>query len=207
VERQGFGGRRSAAAGHAVPVCAAVLQGGCRPKRNLGGADCQPLATSRRTGCGVTGRLLPPGLHRYGDVRRGDWVETGGVQVTADLIDRFADLTGDRFAIHMSDQAARDLGFTSRVAHGLLVLALVDGLKNQCPAQFDAVASLGWEWDFLRPVVVGDTLRATLTVKGRRKTGKPTRGILRLEVVVIRGAGEVVQSGRNLLMVRREPKP
>ncbi|WP_363262176.1 MaoC/PaaZ C-terminal domain-containing protein [Mesorhizobium sp.] len=46
--------------------------------------------------------------------------------------------TRDRFEIHMSDEAALRHGFPASVAHGLLVLSLVDGLKNNAVARFRA---------------------------------------------------------------------
>jgi 3-hydroxybutyryl-CoA dehydratase len=158
-----------------------------------------------RDGCRMTdpdqGRLLPPGTWGFHDLRLGDRVQTAAVTVTAALVDRFADLTGDRFAIHMDDVAARAMGFRARVAHGLLVLSLIDGLKNQAAAQFDAVASLHWSWDFSAPVLVGDRISATLTVQSLRPTKSPGRGIVRLGVRVVNQDGAVVQSGHNLLMV------
>jgi acyl dehydratase len=147
--------------------------------------------------------LLAPGHRGFDEVALGDRVETEALTVTPQMIDAFADLTGDRFEIHMTDQAAQRHGFAARVAHGLLVLSLVDGLKNQTQAQFRAVASLGWEWRFCQPVLSGDTLRAVLTVVEKRTTRRPDRGILRLQVQVTNQAGIAVQEGHNLLMVYR----
>lgn len=149
----------------------------------------------------MTGRLLPAGRYRFADLQAGDWIETDKIVVSEALIDRFADLTADRFAIHMSDTAAKELGFPRRVAHGLLVLSLVDGLKNQAPAELAAIASLGWEWRFRKPVLAGDEISATLTVVSKRLTRDPSRGIVVLDVDVRSGAGELVQSGRNQLMM------
>jgi len=83
------------------------------------------------------------------------------------------------------------------------VLSLIDGLKNQCPAQFRAVASLGWDWTFRAPVLCDDTVQATLTVVEKRPTSRLDRGILRLEVTALNQRAEVVQRGHNLLMVYR----
>lgn len=149
------------------------------------------------------GRLLPAAHYRFDAIDVGDRVETGKATVTAEAIDAFAALSGDRFIIHMDDAAARSYGFPRRVAHGLLVLSLVDGLKNAAPAQFDAIASLGWDWRFARPVLVGDTVQATITVTGKKRTKKLDRGILELDVSVRNQSGEIVQNGTNLLMVRR----
>ena len=148
-------------------------------------------------------RLLPPGLYGYDAVTPGDRVETGSVAVTEAAIDAFAALTGDRFEIHMSAEGAVRHGFPARVAHGLLVLSLVDGLKNQAAAQFHALASLGWEWTFRRPVFAGDVIRATITVEARRATANPARGILTLAVTVANQKDEVVQRGTNQLMAYR----
>lgn len=90
-----------------------------------------------------------------------------------------------------------------RVAHGLLVLSLIDGLKNQCPAEFRAVASLGWDKSFRAPVLASDTTNATLAVAEKRPTSRPERGILRIEVLVTNQRGQKVQAGHNLLMVCR----
>ena len=148
-------------------------------------------------------RLLAPGHYGFNDVELEDRVETAALTVTPGIIEAFAELTGDRFEIHLSDAAAQRHGFAARVAHGLLVLSLIDGLKNQCPAQFRAVASLGWDWSFSAPVLCNDLISAALTVVEKRPTSRPDRGILRLQVIAVNQHGEVVQQGHNLLMVYR----
>ncbi len=148
-------------------------------------------------------RLLAPGRHGLDAVAPGDRIVTGRHVLTAADIDGFAALSGDRFEIHMSDAAARDYGFPGRVAHGLLVLSLIDGLKNQAPAQFDAIASLGWTWSFRHPVLIGDTIGATITVAEKRGVTKPDRGILTLAFEVTNQHGETVQDGTNQLLTYR----
>ena len=148
-------------------------------------------------------RSLPDGRYGYAALLKGDTVDSASVEVTADAIDTFAELTGDRFEIHMDDDAARRHGFSGRVAHGLLVLSLVDGLKNQCGAQFDAIASLGWDWTFSGPIFIGDHIKAKITVIKIRPTSNPERGILTLEFDVTNQNGDTVQKGINKLMVYR----
>ena len=149
------------------------------------------------------GRRLLPGIYGYGDVGIGDHLETGSCTVSAEMIDRFAELSGDRFEIHMDEAAALRRGFPARVAHGLLVLSLVDGLKNQAPATFDAIASLGWTWHVRAPVLAGDTISATLRIIGMRETKNPEYGILTIAFSVTNQNGETVQDGENRLMVFR----
>lgn len=151
----------------------------------------------------MTGRRLEAGCYGFDQIEIGDWIQTDTAMVTAKAIDVFADLTGDRFEIHMDDAAARDKGFAGRVAHGLLVLSLVDGLKNQAEAQFDAVASLGWDWTFSRPVSIGDVISAQIHIIGKRLTRDTRRGILTLEFRVTNQNDQIVQRGQNQLMVHR----
>lgn len=138
----------------------------------------------------------------YEDAPVGLSFETDGMVITEAHIVQFAGLSGDFFALHMDDAFARDLGFEGRVAHGLLGLILVDGLKNRAARQFEAVASLSWQWNFRKPLYPGDRIHGRLTVAEKRTTKRPDRGIVTLQVEVVNGKGEVVQEGTNLLMVR-----
>ena len=149
------------------------------------------------------GRELAPGLYFHDDLAPGDRFRTGGIVVTESHVVGFAGLAGDFFGVHMDDVFARGLGFPGRVAHGLLVLALVDGLKNRTAVQLAAVASLGWEWSFAAPVMIGDRIAAELVVAATRPTKRADRGIVRLEVSVRNQAGTQVQRGVNTLMMRR----
>jgi acyl dehydratase len=138
----------------------------------------------------------------YEDAAVGLSFETGGMVVTESHIVAFAGLSGDFFDLHMDDEFAKSLGFRGRVAHGLLGLVLVDGLKNRAERRFAAVASLGWRWNFRRPLYAGDRIYGRLSVTGKRRTKRGDRGILSLRVEVLNGQGEVLQEGTNLLMVR-----
>lgn len=147
--------------------------------------------------------MLTAGTYFFEDIEVGDVIETAALTITVDHIDRFADLTGDRFEIHMSEEGATKHGFPKRVAHGLLILSLVDGLKNQAAAQFAAVASLGWEWRFVGPVLPGDTIRVRMKITGKRETKRADRGIITIAFDVVNQEETTVQSGINTLMVRR----
>lgn len=146
-------------------------------------------------------RCLPAGLFGFNDIAPGDVVETGSVAVTTAIIEQFAEMTGDRFEIHMSDEAATRHGFAARVAHGLLVLSLIDGLKNQAPAQFKAQASLGWDWNFQAPVIAGDKISATMEVRAIKPVSARDRAVVTLEVDARNQSGVTVQRGTNRLMV------
>ena len=148
-------------------------------------------------------RQLPPGSYGAADLEPGDRIDCGSEVVTAEAIDTFADLTGDRFEIHMSDAAARRHGFPSRVAHGLLVLSLIDGLKNRAPAQFRARASLGWTWRFVAPVLAGDALTVAITIEAIEPARREDQAVLTLAFDVINQVGRTVQTGSNRLLAYR----
>lgn len=149
----------------------------------------------------MTGRCLPAGLHGHTALQIGDRIETGEAVITASMIDQFADLSGDHFALHLNDDAARALGFPRRVAHGLLVLSVIDGLKNTAPAQLRAVASLGWDIRFSAPVLVHARLKAAFTIDAIRPARDGQRGVVTLGVVACQQDGTVVQRGSTTLMM------
>lgn len=146
-------------------------------------------------------RWLTAGLYGHAELRVGDRIQAGSVLVTTGMIDRFADLSGDRFALHMDDAAAKALGFPRRVAHGLLVLSLIDGLKNTAPAQLRAVASLGWDIRFRAPVLAEDTISAVFEVAALRPARDGGRGILTLAVEARNQQGQTIQQGTTTLMM------
>jgi 3-hydroxybutyryl-CoA dehydratase len=141
----------------------------------------------------------------YEDTALGERFSTGGILVTEAHVMGFAGLTGDFFDLHVDDEFARGLGFPGRVAHGILGLAIVDGLKNRAETRFRAVASLGWNWKFTRPILIGDRIHAEIEITGRRETRRADRGILVLAFQVKNQRGEVVQEGTNEMMVLRRP--
>ncbi len=138
----------------------------------------------------------------YEDVEVPLRFETGGIDVTEAHIVQFAGLSGDFFDLHMDDRFAQSLGFPRRVAHGLLCLALLDGLKNRATRRFASVASLNWNWNFRAPVFAGDRLSAVVVVTAKRLTSRGDRGVLTLRFEACNQDGAVVQEGTNLLLVR-----
>lgn len=151
----------------------------------------------------------PPRLatdERYwDDVAEGEQGETPPVVVTKDMIAAFADLTGDHTPVHVDEAFAKASHFGGLVAHGLFGLALADGLKTRGSLQFPPGASLGWTWDFLKPIHVGDTLTVRYRIGAMRPTKKPDWGIVTLPSELVNQKGEVVQKGEHKLMILRRP--
>ena len=148
------------------------------------------------------GRALPAGEYWFEDLQAGDHYETGKIVVTESHIVAFAGLSGDFFDIHMDDEFAKAQGFPARVAHGILGLALTDGLKNRAAVRLMAVASLGWNWKFSAPIFAGDRIGAALRVAGTRLSSKG-QGIVTLAIEVSNQAGGIVQEGETTLILRK----
>ena len=142
--------------------------------------------------------------YKFEQVNIGDWYETDKLEVTTQHIDGFAKLSGDEFEIHMNAQAAKDAGFNDRVAHGILIMGLADGLKNQAQTRFEAIATRAWSWDFQGPVECGDTIYARIQITNKKKTSKKGKGVLELEFAIINQHQTIVQKGINTLLVKCE---
>lgn len=140
----------------------------------------------------------------FDQIQVGDEYISPGVTVTNYHVMAFAGLSMDFFELHTNDEFARETIFGRRVAHGLLGLALADGLKNRSDFQVHAIASLGWTWEFTGPIFIDDTIHVRLRVLDKRASrSKPDRGVVVLGLEVINQRGEVVQKGENRLMVER----
>jgi acyl dehydratase len=87
-----------------------------------------------------------------------DWRE-----VTQEMINQFADLTGDRQWIHVDVERAKDESpFGATVAHGNLTLSLIDGLRKDLSEWSGFKLGVNYGWNKVRfpaPVVVGARLR------------------------------------------------
>ncbi len=149
-------------------------------------------------------RKLGAGEYWYDDLQRGDFYATDSVEMTAAQITAFAELSGDFFDVHMSDEFAQAQGFPSRIAHGLLVLSLIDGLKNRAAVKLMAVASLGWDWKFKGAVVAGDRIAARIRVVGKRVSSRG-HGIVSLALTATKHGGQVVHEGETTLIMRHRP--
>ena len=152
-----------------------------------------------------TGRRLPPGDYWFEDLQVGDWFETGHIVVTEAHIVNFAGISGDFFDVHMDDDFARAQGFPARIAHGLLGLALTDGLKNRASVRIMVTASLGWNWRFTGPILAGDRIGARVTVLEKRLSSKGQQ-TLTLHLEVKQQEGKVVQKGETTLLARPKPE-
>ncbi|RQU18333.1 acyl dehydratase [Burkholderia cenocepacia] len=143
----------------------------------------------------------------WDDAREGDTCTSPTYVVTKERILAYADLTGDHTPVHVDEEYANASHFGCLVAHGLFGLSVADGLKTQSDYRFLPGMSLGWTWDFLLPIKVGDVLHVTFRVGSMRASkSRPDWGIVVLPSELINQDGQVVQRGEHRLMVPRRPE-
>ena len=84
-------------------------------------------------------------------------------EVTQEMVDQFADLTGDHQWIHTDVERAKvDSPFGTTVAHGNLTLSLVDGMRRDLSEWSGFKLGVNYGWNKVRfpaPVLVGARLR------------------------------------------------
>ena len=144
----------------------------------------------------------------FEELEFGDTLITGTREITLEDVERFAELSGDKFYAHMDDAAARAGIFERRVAHGYFVVSAAAGLFVD-PAPGPVLANYGMEGlRFTKPVYPGDTIRVRLTCK--QKTAKETpeggipQGVVAWDVEVKNQNDEPVAVYTILTLVRRK---
>jgi acyl dehydratase len=138
----------------------------------------------------------------FDDFKLGDRFRSPGRTVGEAHYLFFAGMTGDNHPIHYDEEYARRTRFGSRVAHGLLVMAMTAlGASPLSPRLEDAmIAFAGQDCRFLGPVLIGDTIHTEFEVAGLERKGD--RGVLRLGVKVVNQRGETVLDGHHVYLVR-----
>ena len=106
------------------------------------------------------------------------------VEVSQELIDRFADLTGDHQWIHVDvERCRKESPFGTTVAHGFLTLSLLPGMRARSGAEPDYVAvgygnAVNYGSDklrFLSPVPAGSRIHSRSRLISVEGTPKGTR--------------------------------
>ncbi|MGA2794614.1 MAG: MaoC/PaaZ C-terminal domain-containing protein [Roseiarcus sp.] len=144
----------------------------------------------------------------FEDFVEGEVRLTHGRTLTEADVVNFAGLSGDYNPAHTDHFASAAGPFGAPIAHGLLALVASAGLADR-DGSLDgtAIALLGVEWRFLKPVYFGDTIRLRVTLVSKRRTSKPDRGVIVRAAAVINQRDEIVQEGKFTTMVKTKLKP
>jgi len=157
-------------------------------------------------GAPTTGDTTHPFRRHFEELRIGETLRTPSRTVTLEDIERFADLSGDRFYAHMDETAAKaNPFFDGRVAHGYFVVSAAAGLFVD-PDPGPCLANYGLErLRFLKPVYPGDTLTVSLTCKQKTARDGEAYGEVRWDVAIENQDGEQVATYDVLTLVATRP--
>ena len=166
----------------------------------------------------ITGEYVRGAAVREGDIhpfRRhfeeltiGDSLLTHRRTVSEADIVAFGGISGDFFYMHFDAIAARESAFGQRIAHGYFVLSAAAGLFVS-PAPGPVLANYGLDTlRFVKPVAIGDTIRARLTCKrkidrNRKDAQGKGQGVVAWDVEVTNQDGEVVASYDILTLIAK----
>jgi len=135
-------------------------------------------------------------------------IVTSGRTITETDLVGFAGLSGDYNQIHTDAEFAAGSVFGQRVAHGLLVLAIVSGLAVQSGFMEGTIMAFREidSWKFSRPVFIGDTIHVTLEVVECKALPRLGGGAIALKLNVLNQRDETVQSGTWMALITSKPE-
>lgn len=116
-------------------------------------------------------------------------------QITDKMVRQFAEMSGDFNPIHLDDEFASKTRFKKRIAHGMILGALVSRFLN------DKIGSggiyLAQTLKFSNPVYIDDEITFHLEITKLHKK----RGFGTVETTAVNKAGEVVLKGEATIMM------
>src|SRR4051812_44756512 len=147
----------------------------------------------------------------FEDLEVGETLITPKRTITSEDVTNFANLSGDKFYAHMSDEEARKGIFEGRVAHGYFLVSAAAGLFVD-PEFGPVLANYGLEdLRFVKPVYPGDTIQVRLTVKSKTakedREGQIPQGVVHWDVEITNQNAEPVAVYTILTIVRKKPHP
>jgi 3-hydroxybutyryl-CoA dehydratase len=131
------------------------------------------------------------GLPRVGD--RAEFEKT----VTADDIADFARVTGDTNPLHRDPAYAAKTRFKEPIAHGMLSAGYISAVLGTKLAPSCCAVYVSQSLRFLRPVKIGDTIKAVAEVKGI----EPEKRMYTIETDCFNQRGEPVVKGEAVVLL------
>lgn len=128
---------------------------------------------------------------------------TWGRTITETDIVIHAGQSGDFFPHHMDAEWCKTQPFKQRMAHGTLIFTVAVGLT----AHVINEVSMTYGYDrlrFIKPVFIGDTIKATVTIKDKRDHKKPGFGLITELVEVFNQQEELVMVCEHVLLVQKK---
>jgi 3-hydroxybutyryl-CoA dehydratase len=142
---------------------------------------------------------LPPTRTVYFEDLSVGMTETYAKTVKASDVVGFAEITGDRNPIHLSEHFAAKTPFKSRIAHGLYTAGLISAvIGTRLPGP--GAIYLSQTLYFRAPVMIGDVVEAAVTVAELSERGYRARLVCTCTV-----NGKIVLEGEAMVKVPARP--
>ncbi|WP_072805859.1 MaoC/PaaZ C-terminal domain-containing protein [Rhodococcoides yunnanense] len=137
----------------------------------------------------------------FEDLYVGQTFVSGERTITESALEAFADVSGDRSAMHTDPEYAAGTQFGQRLVHGPLGLSMIFGFMHELQVFGNIVALLDAHWSFPAPIFVGDSLHFEMTIVRCRRTSAGDRGYVNRDVRLINQDGVVVQAGTTACLI------
>jgi len=130
-----------------------------------------------------------------GQDRQVGFKATVDIQITDKMVHQFAEMSGDFNPIHLDDEYAKTTRFGRRIAHGMIMGALISRVLNEKVGSGGIY--LAQNLKFVNPVYIDDIVTLEITVTGIRKE----KGIATIETIAKKQTGETVVKGEAIIMM------
>lgn len=131
------------------------------------------------------------GLPKVGD--RAEFEKT----VTAEDVEAFARVTGDTNPLHRDAAYAAKTRFKEPIAHGMLSAGYISAVLGTKLAPSCCAVYVSQSLRFLRPVRIGDTIKAVAEVKGI----EPEKRLYTIETDCFNQNGDPVVKGEAVVLL------
>jgi 3-hydroxybutyryl-CoA dehydratase len=138
----------------------------------------------------------------------GQKITTLGRTISESDIMTFAGLSGDYNQIHTDAEYSKTTMFGQRISHGILGLAIASGLAMRTGIMDGTVMAFREinDWKFIKPIFIGDTVRAELNITEAKALPRIGGGSISLLVEIKNQSGDVCQRGTWTMLVASKPK-
>jgi len=153
---------------------------------------------------------IHPFTKYFEELNIGDQLITPKRLITADDIEKFADLSGDHFYAHLKETDFADTMFTGQVAHGYFIMSAAAGLFVDSYEKNPVLLNYGIdELRFTKPVYPGTEMYIRFTCKEKMRQEKKeetdiAKGIVKWLVEMFDDTDELIGIATILTMVRNK---
>ena len=111
----------------------------------------------------------------------------------------FAGITGDFYPLHLDEEFAKKTRFKTRIVHGAMLVGFISTVMARINHPLPPPGGVSARYDirFVGPVMFGDTVTTTLTVRERNRE----RNELIMDALCTNQQGDAVLKGRTVMKV------